>query len=171
MKRFSSILVLVLFATMFAFGQTTSGKLIGNVSDATGAVAGATVVITDNQTGRERSVTSDSDGSYTVPLEFGTYTVKITATGFKTFTANDVKIDAGREYSLNAVLEVGAVTEEVTVTAGAENINATNGELSTSISPQQIKELPLNGRNPLSLLNLQAGVNATSGSINGQRTS
>jgi hypothetical protein len=156
---------------MFAFGQTTSGKLIGNVSDATGAVAGATVVITDNQTGRERSVTSDSDGSYTVPLEFGTYTVKITATGFKTFTANDVKIDAGREYSLNAVLEVGAVTEEVTVTAGAENINATNGELSTSISPQQIKELPLNGRNPLSLLNLQAGVNATSGSINGQRTS
>jgi hypothetical protein len=156
---------------MFAFGQTTSGKLIGTVSDATGAVAGATVVITDNQTGRERSVTTDSDGTYTVPLEFGVYTVKITATGFKTFTANEVKIDAGREYSLPAVLEVGAVTEEVTVTAGAENINATNGEISTTVSPQQIKELPLNGRNPLSLLNLQAGVNATSSSINGQRTS
>ena len=171
MKRFSSTLVLVLFAAMFAFGQSTSGKLIGSVSDATGAVAGATIVITDNQTGRERSVTSDSDGSFTVPLEFGTYTVKITATGFKTFTATEVKIDAGREYSLNAVLEVGAVTEEVTVTAGAENINSTNGEISTTVSPQQIRELPLNGRNPLSLLNLQAGVNPLTSSINGQRSS
>lgn len=172
MKRFSSTLVLVLFATMFALGQATSGKLIGTVSDASGStVAGATVTITDNQTGRERTITSDSDGGYTMPLEFGVYTVKVTAAGFKTFTANQVKIDAGHEYSLSAVLEVGAVTEEVTVTAGVGDINATNGEISTTVDPAQIKELPLNGRNPLSLLNLQAGVNTTSGSINGQRTS
>ncbi|MEO8573119.1 MAG: carboxypeptidase regulatory-like domain-containing protein [Pyrinomonadaceae bacterium] len=171
MKRFAGTLLFVFIASMLALGQTTSGKLIGTVSDATGAVAGATVVITDGQTGRERTVTSDSSGNFTVPLEFGTYTVKVTAAGFKGYTATDVKIDAGREYPLNVVLEIGAVTEEVTVTAGAEDINSTNGELATTVSPQQIKELPLNGRNPLSLLNLQAGVNATSGSINGQRTS
>ena len=171
MKRFSSALVLVLFATMFAFGQKTGGKLIGTVSDASGAVAGASIVITDNQTGREVTATSDSEGGYTVPLEFGTYTIKITASGFKTYTATDVKIDAGRELALTTVLEVGAVTEEVTVTAEGENINATNGELSTAISPQQIRELPLNGRNPLSLLNLQAGVNPLTSSINGQRSS
>src|SRR5215213_8701903 len=105
MKRFLSTLLFVLVAASLAFGQTTSGKLIGTVSDATGAVAGATVVITDNQTGRERTVTSDSSGNFTVPLEFGTYTVKIAATGFKGFTATDVKIDAGREYPLNVVLE------------------------------------------------------------------
>ena len=173
MKRF---LLLILAISLSAFGtlaQSTSGRLIGSVLDASGAaVSGATVVVTDNQTGKERTITTGSDGNYQVSqLEFGTYTVKITASGFKTFTANELKIDAGREYSLNAALEIGAVTEEITVTAGSETLNSTNAELSTSISPQQIKELPLNGRNPLSLLNLQAGVNATSGSINGQRTS
>ncbi|HUR97030.1 MAG TPA: TonB-dependent receptor [Pyrinomonadaceae bacterium] len=172
MKRFLSTLLFVLVTSALTFGQSTSGKLIGTVSDATGAVAGATVVITDNQTGRERTVTSDSDGSFTVPLEFGTYTVKITAAGFKTFTASDVKIDTGRDYSLAALLEVGAVSEEVTVTAsGGEAINSTNAELSTTISQEQIRELPLNGRNPLSLLNLQAGVNPLTSSINGQRSS
>ena len=171
MNRFAVSLLFMLFVSAGAIGQSTSGRLIGTVSDASGAVAGATVVIVDNQTGRERTVASDSGGNFTVPLEFGTYTVKVTATGFKTFTASDLKIDASRDYSLNVVLELGAVTEEVTVTAGAENINATNGEISTTVSPQQIRELPLNGRNPLSLLNLQAGVNPLTNSINGQRSS
>lgn len=172
MKRALVLMLAVVMSASVIFSQTTSGKIIGTVTDATGAIAGASITVTDNQTGRERTVTTDSNGTYTVSqLEFGTYTVKITAAGFKTFSAPDVKVDAGREYSLNAVLEVGAITEEVVIAAGAEPINATNAELSTTVSPQQIKELPLNGRNPLSLLNLQAGVNATSGSINGQRTS
>jgi hypothetical protein len=171
MNRFVVALLLVLFASVVTFGQSTSGRLIGTVSDASGSVAGATVVIVDSQTSREVSVTSDSDGNFTVPLEFGTYTVKVTATGFKTFTATQLKIDARGDYSLKVMLEVGAVSEEVTVTAGAENINSTNGEISTTVSPQQIRELPLNGRNPLSLLNLQAGVNPLTNSINGQRSS
>lgn len=173
MKRLLLLILTISLSALAAFAQSTSGKLIGTVADTSGsAVSGATVVVTDNQTGKERTVVTNSDGTYQVSqLEFGTYTVKITASGFKTFTANELKIDAGREYSLNAALEVGAVTEQVTVTAGAEQLNSTNAELSTTVSPQQIKELPLNGRNPLSLLNLQAGVNATSGSINGQRTS
>ena len=172
MKRFLSTVLFVLLASMLTLGQGTGGNLVGTVADATGAVAGATVVITDNQTGRERTVTSDSSGTFTVPLEFGTYTVKITAAGFKTFTANDIKIDTGRDYSLNAILEIGAVSEEVTVTAsGGETINSTNAELSSTISQEQIRELPLNGRNPLSLLNLQAGVNPLTSSINGQRSS
>jgi hypothetical protein len=174
MKNISLLILTFLLSTIFVFGQSTTGRIVGSISapgDA-GAIPGATIVVTDNQTGRERTVTSGEDGTFEVPqLEFGLYTIKISATGYKTFTTTDVKIDAGREYPLNAVLEVGVATEEVTVTAGAEQINATNGELSTTVSPQQIRELPLNGRNPLSLLNLQAGVNATSGSINGQRTS
>lgn len=174
MKKLSLMLLTFCLSTMAIFGQSTTGKIVGNVSapgDA-GAIPGATVVVTDNQTGKERTVVTNDDGSFEVPqLEFGLYTVRITASGYKNFTANELKIDAGRDYPLNAQLEVGLATEEVTVTAGAEQINATNGELSTTVSPQQIRELPLNGRNPLSLLNLQAGVNATSGSINGQRTS
>ena len=172
MKRLMFVLALVSFCAFTILGQNTTGKLVGTVTDQSGAVVGATVVITDNQTARERTVTADENGAYSVSqLEFGEYTIRITAQGFKTFTATNVKIDAGREYSLNAALEVGAVTEEVTVSAGADVINSTNAELSTTVSPQQIRELPLNGRNPLSLINLQAGANPTTNSINGQRSS
>ena len=164
------ILSLALAAPLVA--QNTTGRIIGTVSAADGAVPGAVVVVTDNQTKRERTVTATGDGTFEVPqLEFGTYTVTITAPGFKTFSAADVKIDAGREYPLKAQLEVGQVTEEVTVTAGAEQINASNAELSTTVTEQQIRELPLNGRNPLALAYLQAGSNVTTNSINGQRAS
>lgn len=166
------MLSMFFFSTIIAFGQTTTGRIVGNVSAPDGAIPGATVVVTDNATQRERTVTSGEDGSFEVSqLEFGLYTLRITAPGYKTFTATELKIDVGRDYPLNAQLEVGLATEEVTVTAGAEQINSTTGELSTTVSPQQIRELPLNGRNPLALLNLQAGVNATSNSINGQRSS
>ena len=159
-------------SSVIVSAQGTTGKLIGTVSDASGSVAGATVVITDNQTKRERTLTAGSDGSFSVSqIEFGTYTVKVTAAGFKTYTATDLKIDAGREYALNVKLEIGEVTEEVTVTAGADQINTTNAELSTVITQEQIRELPLNTRNPLGLLNLIAGGNPTTNSINGQRSS
>ncbi|HVE56306.1 MAG TPA: TonB-dependent receptor, partial [Pyrinomonadaceae bacterium] len=171
-KKLLLVFLVICFQALLSFGQGTSGKIVGTVSTADGAVPGATIVITDNQTAKERTVVSSSEGTFEVSqLEFGTYTVKITASGYKTFVASDVKIDAGREYPLNALLEAGNITEQVTITAGAEQINSSNGELSTTISTEQIRELPLNGRNPLSLLNLTAGASPTSGSINGQRTS
>lgn len=167
-----STVALLLFVAAAALAQDTTGKIIGSVSAPDGAIPGATVVVTDNQTGKERTVVAKDNGTFEVSqLEFGTYTVKITASGYKTFIATEVKIDAGREYPLNAQLEVGQITEEVTVTAGAEQINSSNAELSTTISSQQIRELPLNGRNPLSLLSLTAGANPTTNSINGQRSS
>lgn len=171
MKKISSLALALFLSTIAVLAQDTTGRIVGTVSAPDGAVPGATVLITDNQTGKQQTITTSDDGAFTVPqLEFGTYTVRITAQGFKTFTATDVKIDAGREYPLNAQLEIGEITQEVTVTAGAETINATNAELSTTVSTQQIKELPLNGRNPLSLLSLQAGANPTTNSINGQRS-
>jgi len=167
----TAFLTIVLTAVV-SFAQSTNGKIVGSVSAPDGAIAGATVIVTDNQTGKERTVVANENGTFEVSqLEFGTYTVKISASGYKTFIANDVKIDAGREYPLNAQLEVGQVTESVTVTAGAEQINSSNGELSTTITTEQVRELPLNGRNPLSLLNLTAGASPTTNSINGQRTS
>ncbi|HSK73103.1 MAG TPA: TonB-dependent receptor [Pyrinomonadaceae bacterium] len=142
------------------------------MSSPDGVLPGATVTATDQKTGKSLTVVTSESGSFRFQqLEFGDYRVTVTAAGFKTFIASDVKIDIGREYSLNPQLEVGQVTEEVTVVAGAEAINSTNAELSTTISQEQIKELPLNGRNPLSLLNLIAGANATTSSINGQRSS
>src|SRR5205085_10406803 len=104
----------------------------------------------------------------------GLYTVKVTAPGHKTYTANDVKIDVGRDFSLNATLEVGNISENVTVVAGADVVNSTNAELSNTVSPRQIQELPLNGRNPLNLIALSAGTaenGSTDTAINGQRSS
>ncbi len=171
MKRVTfAILMLSMFAAL-AFAQT-SGRLIGTVSSADGLLPGATVTVTDNQTGAERTAISDGNGGFRFDqLSFGTYTVKIVATGFKTSVASDVKIDANRDYTLTRVLEIGQVEEVVNVSAGADIVNASNPELSTTVSPRQVLELPINGRNPLALLNLQAGVNATSSSINGQRSS
>src|SRR5215204_446332 len=170
-KGLQTIVLLSLLA-LASFAQNTNGRLVGTVSAPDGAIAGATVVVRDNQTGKERTVVAGDNGTFEVPqLEFGTYTVTITAAGYKTFVATAVKIDVGREYPLNVQLEVGQVSEQVTVIAGAEQINASNAELSTTISNEQVRELPINGRNPLSLISLTAGASPTSSSINGQRTS
>lgn len=173
MNRVLMVLLTVFASTAFILGQDTSGRLVGTVNAPDGVLPGATIVLTDNQTKKSQTLTSSDSGAYSAPqLEFGTYTVRVSAQGYKTFVATDVKIDAGQERTLNIQLELGAVTEEVTVTgAGGEAINASNAELSTTISQEQIRELPLNGRNPLALLNLIAGANPTTSSINGQRSS
>jgi Carboxypeptidase regulatory-like domain len=156
-----------------AFAQSNTGRLTGTVSGPDGVLPGATIVVTDNQSGRARTVTSGGEGAFLLPqLDIGTYRIKVTSPGFKTYTANDVKIDVGAEYSLNVSLEIGDAAETVTITAGADVVNATNAQLSNTVSPRQILELPLNGRDPTALIRLQAGV-ASNGaqnlSINGQR--
>ena len=175
MKRFIfTLLTLCLFAAV-ALAQSQTGSLVGTVSDASGVIQGATVVVKDNQTGKERTVVSGDSGGFTLSqLEVGTYTVKITAAGHKTFTATDLKIDVNKDYTLNTILEVGAISENVTVVAGVDIINSTDNQLSTTVTQRQIIELPLNGRNPLSLVLLQAGTSsnsANSTTINGQRPS
>src|SRR5687768_13503356 len=171
MKKFTlAVLALLVFAAA-AFAQT-SGRIVGTVAGPDGNIPGASITAKDTQTGKEYTATATDDGTFTLnQVEAGTYTVTVTAQGFKTFSATQVKIDANRDYPLDVKLEVGAITETVEVVAGAEIINATTGELNNTITPRQVKELPINGRNPLALLNLVAGSNPTSGSINGQRTS
>ena len=174
--KFAFTLLTIVLLVGTVFGQLSAGTLVGTVVDQNGgAVAGATVEVTDNATNKLRTVQATSDGTFTVPqLDVGTYTVKVTAQGFKAYTATDLKIDVGKQYSLAITLEPGGVNENVTVVAGADVLNATNAELSNTVSSRQIQELPLNGRNPLVLLTLQPGAasnGATNTAINGQRTS
>jgi hypothetical protein len=176
-KHRSTILLvgLLAFAGLTGLAQSNTGRLIGTIATADGVVSGATVVVKDNKTGKERTVTANEEGVFVVPqLEVGAYTVKVSVAGFKTYTVNDVKIDVGREYSLPVTLEVGRVEESVTVSGGVDVLNATTAELSNTVSQKQILELPLNGRNPMNLLLLQPGVSSNSAqntSINGMRTS
>ena len=179
MRKFTYILlaILTVFTLQIAIqAQTgTTGKLSGTVSGPDGLLPGATVVVTDNSTGRVVTVTANESGYYQIPqLEFGTYTVKITAPGFKTLIGNEQKIDVGREAVFNAVLQVGDVSAEVTVTAGADVITANSAQVSNTVSPQQILSLPMITRSPLALTTLQAGVQSNpfqGTSINGARTS
>lgn len=174
MKRFVAALMAACLLAVSAFAQSSTGRLIGTISTPDGVLPGATLVVKNNQTEKEQTITTNDDGTFSLPqLEVGTYTVTITATGFKTYVATDLKIDVGREYSLNPTLEVGGVTETVTVTAGADIINSTSAQISNTVSPQQILNLPLNGRNPLDLVRIQAGVqsnNFQATTINGMRT-
>jgi hypothetical protein len=176
MKHLRSILATTLVLVAFAvpvFTQGSTGRLIGTVTDPGGAViSGASVTVKDNQTGREQTVAATSEGNFAfAQLPFGLYSVTVTAQGYSTFTATQVKVDTNRDNTLNVAMAIGGVSENVTVVAGAEVVNSSNGELSATISEKQVKELPINGRNPLALLNLLPGVNPTSSSINGQRSS
>lgn len=176
MKRFVFAMLTLLLFVAGALAQSTSGRIVGTVSGPDGALPGATITVVDDQTKNEKTVNASGDGAYTVSqLDVGTYTVTIKVNGFKTFTATGVKVDANRDYTLSPVLEVGGVNENVTVVAGADVINSSTGDLSSSVSPQQIKQLPLDGRSPLSLIPLQAGTAKSSPfsvtNINGQRTS
>lgn len=175
-KTFQIILLLSVFA-LTAVSQTTTGRLTGTVSGPDGLLPNATVVARDTKTGKELTATTTENGSFQfAQLEFGTYTVTITSSGFKTFVANDVKIDVGREYTLNPTMELGSLEENVTVTAGADVVTATTAQVSNTVSPQQILSLPLVTRNPLTLTGLQAGVAPSAASpfqntsINGMRT-
>lgn len=174
MKKLTVLILAILFSVGLTHAQGTTGRLTGNISGPDGVLPNATITARDNKTEREFTATSKDDGAFLFPqLEFGTYTVTVTVSGFKTFVANDVKIDVGRDYTLNPVLEIGNVQETVTVTAGADIVTATTAQVSNTVSPQQILSLPLIARDPLNLTTLQAGTasNPFQGtSINGLRT-
>jgi hypothetical protein len=176
MSRFFAAFILITVFALAGFAQgSNTGNLTGTIADSSGVIPGATVVLRDNQTGREKTVVSSSDGAFNFPqLEVGLYTVTVKSPGHKTRTYTDVKVDVGQTYTLTATLEAGDISEVVTVAGGADIVNSANGEISTTVTGRQIVELPLNGRNPLSLVLLQAGTSSNannSTTINGQRSS
>lgn len=181
MRKLLIALVAISVFSFLATGQTPTGSLVGTVSGPDGVLPGATVEIKYDLTGKTQTATTNSNGGFSfVQLEPGTYTVKITAPGFKVFIANEAKVDVGREFSISPVLQVGGIEESVTVTTGADIITATTGQISNTVSPQQILSMPLLTRNPLDLTTLQAGVQSSANggvapfqltTINGMRTS
>ena len=134
-KRITFLLLALGLFAFSAFAQTNTGSLTGTVTDPSGIIQGATVVVTDDKTGKEKTIVTSDAGSFSLSqLDVGTYTVKITSPGHKTFTATAVKIDVGVTYTLNAALEVGNISENVTVVAGADIINSADAQLNNTVS-------------------------------------
>lgn len=163
-------LLLLLAAAPPAFGQVTTGSVNGVVNDPSGAtVAGASVSLRNNETGITRNTTSNEGGEYTFPqVEPGRYTLSVEAAGFKKAVAPEVIVEVGVPARTTMTLEVGAVSEVVTVTAAQEIINSTSPTLTNVINTRQVQDLPLLSRNPLELAAMQPGVAVTG---TGTRTS
>lgn len=142
------------------FAQTVAGQISGLISDPSGAaVAGASVAVTDvDRNVTIRSSSNDSGFYLLSPLPPGRYNLRAEKTGFSAYVANGIPIATQQKAGINITLQVGAVTESVTVTDGAALVDTTTATLSGVVENKRIIDLPLNGRNVYSLAWLTPGV-------------
>ena len=158
------VALLVLAGGVFVFAQVTSG-IEGRAEDTSGAaIQGATVTVTDLETGTVRTAQTDDGGNYrVVALPVGRYEVKTEKEGFATTVQTGISLVVGQQAVVNVTLEVGAVNQEVQVKADSQLVNTTTASTSGLVSETQVKELPLNGRSYDNLLTLNPTiVNMTS---------
>jgi len=145
-------------ATLFA--QTGTSRIAGAITDPNGAVvAGAQVTIRHEATGVTRLAKSNSAGAYNIPaLPVGDYSITVAASGFRTFHGSRNRLIVGEPLIVDVKLEVGSPAEAVTVAPARERLATVNGSLGDVVERKAIADLPLNGRNPLSLITLQPGL-------------
>ena len=169
----------ILFLATSVFAQTERGTIRGTVVDTSGAaVAGATVVATNDETGVRTETVTTLAGVYQVPqVRPGTYTVEAEFSGFKKFVRENVRVATAAIVPLDLTLEVGEVTESVTVSAAAINLKTESTEVSTEVNPKSYVELPLqvvggSGRAVESFIFLAPGTSGTTfdAHINGSQT-
>ncbi|HEY8459835.1 MAG TPA: carboxypeptidase-like regulatory domain-containing protein, partial [Blastocatellia bacterium] len=142
-----------------AFGQSSS--LSGTILDPQGnVVAGATVTVTNVATGASRSTNSSREGAYQLPqLPPGTYRIRVEAQGFAAIVMENIQVLVSTPVTLNiAFKQVGAVSDTVTVQGGESVINTSDATIGNTFNEQQIRQLPLEGRNVVGLLAAQPGV-------------
>lgn len=158
-----STLALLLFAATLA-AQLDQGEISGFVKDPSGAaVAGALVTIRNEATGLSSQIKTNERGFYQAPnLVSGLYTVDVESPGFKKFSVSHAKLDAASTATVNVNLVVGAVTESVEIVAKATPLQTDSAQVGRVVETKQIEDLTLNGRNPLYLPLLLAGVNSSS---------
>ena len=161
MKRVLGLLIaasLLLPASLAA--QAVTGTILGTITDTSGAVMpGATVTLKNLGTGLTRTLTTDASGEYTAPsLPTGKYSVTAELTGFKTVSVPDVDLGVDQRVRINVKLEIGTVQESVTVAGVSPLVQTSSSELGTTVQEEQIKTLPLNGRNFVNLTRTVPGV-------------
>ena len=163
----------LLLACALAFGTSAAAlaqgsansSLAGVVGDAAGGVVpGATITVRNNATGTSFETVSNSAGGFSIPvLDPGTYTVTVALSGFKTAVISDVRLLAATPGSIRATLEVGSLNETVEVKGGTELVQTQSSTVASTITTEQITNLPLVSRNALNFVVFLPGVETSAG--------
>lgn len=158
-RRFLGTFLGILFLNIALIGQD-QGQISGTVTDGSGAlVAGASVQAIHQQTKLILTGTTGSNGAYLLtPAPVGLYDLEIELTGFKKFIQRNLKVDAATRATLDATLDLGLVTESITVTTSATTIERETAQIGRVVESRQVADLTLPGRNPIVLPLLKAGV-------------
>ena len=156
-------LLFLLLLAPATWAQDATGKIAGNITDATGAlVSGATVVVTNLGTKIAKHATSDSKGFYQIlQLPIGNYEVTAQATGFSQAVSRPGPLEINQTLRVDLSLEVGAASASITVQDQPRSVETENSTVGGTVTGEAIFELPLNGRNTLDLLATQPGVTVT----------
>src|ERR1044071_3745277 len=159
----------ILLWTMSTWAQSTSaGTIVGQVTDATGAVVpGANVSLIDRSTGTTKTMTTNDAGRYVyVNVNPGTYDITVTKPGFAQAKFSQQAVSIGGQLTLNAVLKVGGASEQIVVEASGATLQTLNATVGTSIAFRNLQELPNLSRDVSSLMTIQPAT-APNGSVAG----
>jgi len=145
----------------WAQAQAFSASLRGFVYDSTGAVVpAATVTLSSPEKGFTQTLATQPDGTYAFTLlRPGTYNLRVEKSGFQAYVQSGIVLAVGQTAAQDVALELGAVTQEVTVTAGAPMLNTASANVASDVTGRQVVELPLNLRNVFGLVFLNSSVN------------
>jgi hypothetical protein len=156
----------LLICSSLLFAQSTGGRILGRVSDSSGAVLGGVkVTLTNEATGVASDTLSTSSGEYGFPqVPVGTYRMEFDLTGFKKTLERGVNVDLNQVVTVNSVLQIGQTRETVEVTSEAPLVDTTSTQLGSIMDAHQVSNLPLNSRDTYQLLQLQPGVQGVGGS-------
>ena len=156
-------LVVVLGTARPASSQETGGAISGTIVDPQkGALPGVTVTLRNESTNAELTTVSNEQGTYVHPfVPIGRYTMTATLQGFATLKRGEIDVRVGDRLAIDLTLQVGALTEEVTVAGGTPLLETSNAMRGQVIAREQVQDLPLLGRNPFSLAQLSPGVQYT----------
>jgi outer membrane receptor protein involved in Fe transport len=154
------MLAIALLAATAVFAQNSTASVTGRVTDATGAIVpGVVIKITNADTNQPRQTTSNSAGEYTIPfLNPGNYRIEASFTGFRTYRLSSLALAVDQSQRVDIAMEVGSTSDSVTVTEAPPALNTDTGARGEVTTAQEIKELPLDGRNFNDLAFLTGGV-------------
>ncbi|HZO99643.1 MAG TPA: carboxypeptidase-like regulatory domain-containing protein [Terriglobia bacterium] len=160
----------LLIGTPSVYGQATiNASLSGTVADSSGAVIpDATVTLSDPGKGFSRTFTTQPDGRYLFTLvPASTYTLRVEKAGFKVYVQEGIILTVGQAATQDVTMDIGAVTQQVEVTAAAPLVNTTNATIGSEVSARETVELPLNWRNVFGLTALNSAVNPLPNTVAG----